>query len=563
VRLRRLIGEIGAKYDRQLPMSSEAHRLLRKAEAELKRWVPTGCLVEGHGGKGKPAITPRIAIFNPDETTTTRHGIYVAYLYAAGRTTVTLTLNQGSGEMAEHLGRAAARRVLAMEATAIRAALRPKDIADLDTTFDLNASAALSVDYEHANIVSRTYSLDSLPRASKMVADLRRFIRLYALALEAREVARRHGRQEIVTPVRYSAAKATTENAPQPETEPAAEKAPRPPVKPASEKAAEPKLTQKPSPDAKKRLPDAGTPKEKEPEPEIKVDGKQTTSGRSMARRGVLAALVAAPVIYLAPKAVAYKNEGNATESNATPMNPPDDTTPVFTIDVSQHDWGRRGGNLDWMGIRRAGVAGMCARATYGDPSGYNWPSYNFGDFARAAKAAGIGIRGGYHNLVRGDQQSINRQVDWLRKELDRHDANWAMLDIERYAELISADMWPRWEDVCRFDDRWVEVETRVLAAYLPPWNWSKHLGQPDLREFRGPLIASNYPLEGANEDFKQLYEKVGGNDGPGWTAYGSRVPEGWQYSPRAKVPGAPYICDVNAWRMSFGQLKKLLVRGR
>jgi hypothetical protein len=95
-----------------------------------------------------------------------------------------------------------------------------------------------------------------------------------------------------------------------------------------------------------------------------------------------------------------------------------------------------------------------------------------------------MNLRGGYHNIVRGDQPSINRQVDWLRRELDKHNANWAMLDVERYAELISADMWATWDDVRRFDDRWADVETRVLVGYIPPWNWSKFLGQPDLREF-------------------------------------------------------------------------------
>ena len=54
VRLHKLISEIGAKFDRQLPMSSEAHQLLSRAETEFKQWIPRGYLVEGSGGKGKP-----------------------------------------------------------------------------------------------------------------------------------------------------------------------------------------------------------------------------------------------------------------------------------------------------------------------------------------------------------------------------------------------------------------------------------------------------------------------------------------------------------------------------
>jgi hypothetical protein len=522
VRLRKLLDEIGAKYDRQLPMSSEAHRLLRRAEILFKRWIPLGYVVESSGGKGKPAVTPWIAIFHPSETTTTRNGIYLAYLFDADMRTVTLTLNQSVGQMADHLGRATARQVLTREATAIRAALRRKDIADLDTTFDLGTTSPVSIDYEHANIVSRTYSLDSLSSESRMVADLKRFIKIYASAREAREVAHRRGGQEFLAPARQPTAKPATKPPPKPTTAPVESD---PPV--------------------------VGL------EPKVSVPREPKALVRAITRRTALASVLAASMAYVVP-AVASKERDTAMDTSL-----PDETTPVFTIDVSQHDWARRGGNLDWTGIRHAGIAGMCARATYGDPSGYNWPTYNFGDFSRAAKAAGMGIRGGYHNIVRGDQQSINRQVDWLRRELDSHDANWAMLDVERYSELISANMWASWDDVRRFDDRWAEVDDRVLVGYIPPWNWSKHLGQPDLREFRGPVIASNYPLEQVNEHFKQLYERVGGDNGAGWAAYGSRVPEGWQFSARAQVPGAPYICDVNAWRMSSQRLKALLVGGR
>jgi len=112
---------------------------------------------------------------------------------------------------------------------------------------------------------------------------------------------------------------------------------------------------------------------------------------------------------------------------------------------------------------------------------------------------------------------------------------------------------------VRRFDDRWAAVEDRVLAAYLPPWNWAKHLGKPDLRPFRGPLIASDYPLKYKSDDYRKLYAGCGGNKGRGWASYGNRVSEGWQFSSRAKVAGAGSICDINAWRMTFDQLNQLL----
>src|SRR5262245_36588762 len=98
VRLRKLIRESSTKPDR-----------LRHADVEFKRWIPRGYLIESDGGKG----TPRIAIFHPDETTTTQRGSYIVYFFAANKSTVTLALNHGD----------------AQEAAAIRKALRPKDIA--------------------------------------------------------------------------------------------------------------------------------------------------------------------------------------------------------------------------------------------------------------------------------------------------------------------------------------------------------------------------------------------------------------------------------------------------
>jgi hypothetical protein len=276
-----------------------------------------------------------------------------------------------------------------------------------------------------------------------------------------------------------------------------------------------------------------------------------------MTRRGLLVALAAAPVAAIAPATIGLQHVHEVAEP-LPPLPPP--TPPLFTIDISHHDWDRRGGNLDWEAVIGSQISGMCARATYGDPIGFTYRSYHFGEFARGARAAGMVLRGGYHNLVRGDQASINRQVDWLRRELDANDANWAMLDIERYAELVSAKLWPLWDDVRRFDDRWAALDGRVLAGYLPAWNWN-HLGKPDLRAFRGPLVASDYPLSSGADEFRRLYERCGGDNGRGWTSYGNRVSEAWQFSSRAKVPGAAAFCGINAWRMTFDQLHALLVR--
>lgn len=198
--LRELIRRIGKQYDRSLPMNSEAQQLLRRAGTELRRWVPEGYLPVGSGGKGNGAVCPWISVFDPDETTTAQRGMYVVYLFAADMSTVALSLNQGVTEIGNKVGRQRARQALKAEAAAIRARFAPEAIADLDMTLDLASTTPLPVDYEHGNIVARTYFIDSLPDEVAMVADLRRFIDFYALALEARDDGQREGDTAIVTP---------------------------------------------------------------------------------------------------------------------------------------------------------------------------------------------------------------------------------------------------------------------------------------------------------------------------------------------------------------------------
>jgi GH25 family lysozyme M1 (1,4-beta-N-acetylmuramidase) len=233
----------------------------------------------------------------------------------------------------------------------------------------------------------------------------------------------------------------------------------------------------------------------------------------------------------------------------------------VLYVDVSHHDWDRRGGNLDWAAVRQATSQVMCARASYGDPLTWSRPTRHFADFQNGAKAAGFTIRGGYHNLIRGDTASMRSQVDWLRVELDTHGCDWAMLDIERYPELISNDLWPRFADVLRFRDAWHAVESSPLAYYLPQWLYNGYYGGADLRELPGPLIQSHYA--GGDGSATQIYANAGGDGGTGWNdQYGGRTPDIWQYSSGADVAGASSNTDVNAFRGSLDELRALLMIG-
>ncbi|MGC1212618.1 MAG: peptidoglycan-binding protein [Micromonospora sp.] len=226
--------------------------------------------------------------------------------------------------------------------------------------------------------------------------------------------------------------------------------------------------------------------------------------------------------------------------------------------DLSHHDWDRVKGEFDWARIRSATSPVLCLRATYGDPAGYNPTTRHFADMARGAKAAGFDVIGGYHNLIAGDQASINRQVDYLRRELDGVGATWAMLDVERYPELVNNGLYPRFSDAVQFCDRWRVVDSRPLLVYLPRWIWDGHMGRPDLRTLKAPLVASNY---GSNPDGSPagVYTARGGDTGAGWNAYGNVTPLIWQYGSNVDCPGASGATDCNAFRGSLAELRALL----
>lgn len=235
----------------------------------------------------------------------------------------------------------------------------------------------------------------------------------------------------------------------------------------------------------------------------------------------------------------------------------------VFWLDVSNHDRSRRGAALDWTAIALSGAPGvMVAKATEGDPAGFWYSDPWFAEIMAGAKAAGYTALGGYHVLSRGDFAGIARQVDRFRQRLDAEQANWAMVDVEPFDELVTRGVWPTWDDCLRFNERWHQVEQRRLAWYVPQWFWNAgrkgpNLGSPDLRLLQGPLVASAYP--GGSGSLQQIYAASGGDSGPGWAPYGNRVPEIWQYTASATVFGASALTDINAFRGTVAELGDLL----
>ncbi|WP_431897279.1 MrcB family domain-containing protein [Nonomuraea sp. bgisy101] len=202
VELRWLIGRIGETYDRSLRMTGEAQQLLRQAGKTILQWVPPGYTAEGSGGKGAAANVPWISVFDPDETDTARHGMYVVYLFAQDMQSVALSLNQGVTELIDRYRTKEGRRRLKEQADAIRAALPTALTTGLEPAINLQTKEPLPRHYEFGNIVAKTYKLSDLPDEATMVDDLGHFIQLYQEALVTREAIRQTTPETIVTTVR-------------------------------------------------------------------------------------------------------------------------------------------------------------------------------------------------------------------------------------------------------------------------------------------------------------------------------------------------------------------------
>jgi hypothetical protein len=104
VALRDLLGRIAETYDRRLGFDSEAQQLLRTSHVELAPLVPAGYRLGFGGGRGSTAVVPWIGVFDPDETDSAQHGMYVVYLFAADMREVCLTLAQGITDLTKTHG---------------------------------------------------------------------------------------------------------------------------------------------------------------------------------------------------------------------------------------------------------------------------------------------------------------------------------------------------------------------------------------------------------------------------------------------------------------------------
>lgn len=134
--------------------------------------------IVGSAGAGNWANVPWLSILNPNITKSTTDGVYPVYLFCADGSGVYLSLNQGTSDPRERLGKRAA-EARAQEITELtRSSIPGLSNWGLEN-IELNAITPLGQSYEPANIVARLYKANAMPTEEELVSDLKAMMSFY------------------------------------------------------------------------------------------------------------------------------------------------------------------------------------------------------------------------------------------------------------------------------------------------------------------------------------------------------------------------------------------------
>ncbi|MBH5336252.1 DUF3578 domain-containing protein [Streptomyces pactum] len=179
--IRNLLLDVANTYDKSMGVKRGvfAQDRLRQVAEEWAPALPFGCEAEGYGGKGEGSATPWIGVYDPDVTRDPKEGLYLAYIYAADLSTVTLTLQQGVTSLEPTLGTGKRRQAyLWGRARAIAAGLPPAALNDWADVPDFKCDLPRPLSYEAGSVAARCYQTASLPDEDQLRSDLRAMVEL-------------------------------------------------------------------------------------------------------------------------------------------------------------------------------------------------------------------------------------------------------------------------------------------------------------------------------------------------------------------------------------------------
>lgn len=202
--LRNQLEAIGlASYDPRGTRDQPVFLALSTFADELSRRVPAHYLTPVSRGVGNLPLGLWVSILDPEVTRTPTRGTYLAYLFNARCTTVSLSLNQGvtAATVQARAAGTSALDLLRAQADAIRVSLERQDWEDLEPVIDLGSSNLLRK-YSAGNALARTWHLGNLPPEQELSAYLDRFVDLYAECVAAREDLLKAGLGGALPPAR-------------------------------------------------------------------------------------------------------------------------------------------------------------------------------------------------------------------------------------------------------------------------------------------------------------------------------------------------------------------------
>ena len=145
-------------------------------------------------GQGNWARVPWIAFLDERETSTTRKGVYVVYLFRQDLSGVYLTYNQGVTQPKDDYSRDVAYAILENRAERLRrrANRLGEDGFSLDRHIDLASDRGLGQDYEVSTIAYKLYQPNAIPGDNALLEDLDATLQVYD-----QYVSRRRNRPQV------------------------------------------------------------------------------------------------------------------------------------------------------------------------------------------------------------------------------------------------------------------------------------------------------------------------------------------------------------------------------
>ncbi|WP_097254409.1 MrcB family domain-containing protein [Streptomyces sp. Ag109_G2-15] len=173
--LRDLLIRIAKTYDAKHGTSKgvKAQDLLREVKDMTDLPLPYDFVASGHGGQGGAATTPWIGVFDPEINKEPQEGLYLAYIFDADLTAVTLTLQQGVTKLSKEYKPAELRRELKRRAKHLRAGIQPELAVQWTYTPAFGTRQDLPRAYEAGSVAARRYEIANLPSEEVLAKDLR------------------------------------------------------------------------------------------------------------------------------------------------------------------------------------------------------------------------------------------------------------------------------------------------------------------------------------------------------------------------------------------------------